>query len=149
MMNRILACVCLSAALSAGAFVVTQDGKAASEIIIDATAEKPVVNAAAELRHWVKEISGAEQNIIRCKAKRTEALDVVQLTARWQNEKSAWVCVQDNRDFFVPQSAPGKWYQYEGVVIVPNGASQMVLQLGSRQNDGCILFDDAEVYKLK
>ena len=64
MMNRILACVWLFAALSAGAFVVTQDGKAASEIIIDATAEKPVVNAAAELRHWVKEISGAELNIV-------------------------------------------------------------------------------------
>ena len=94
-------------------------------------------------------VTPGEAYLIRCKAKQTMAADIVQLTARWQNEKSKWVCVQDNRDFFVQMSVPGKWFQYEGVVVVPKGASQMVLQLGSRQNEGCILFDNAEVYKLK
>ena len=94
-------------------------------------------------------VSPGQAYLFRCKAKTTDADDSVQLTARWQNEKSAWVCVSDNRDFYAEGLVPNKWFQYEGVVVVPKGASQMVLHLGSRQNKGRILFDNAEVYRLK
>ena len=93
-------------------------------------------------------VSPGQAYLFRCKAKTTDSDDSVQLTARWQNEQSAWVCVSDNRDFYVENLVPGKWFQYEGVVIVPKGAAQMVLHLGSRRNKGRILFDDAEVYRL-
>ncbi len=86
---------------------------------------------------------------IRCQAMKTEAKDSVQLTARWQDDKSKWVCVPSNRDFYVEDLKPGTWAQFEGIVIVPKGATQMVLQLGSRKNEGRILFDNAEVYRIK
>ena len=58
--------ICLMAATAlcvAAPFQVTENGKPAAEIILDAKADKILHNAADELQHWVKEITGAELTV--------------------------------------------------------------------------------------
>ena len=45
-------------------FIVTQEGKPQSEIIVGESPEKPVATAAQELQLWIREISGAELPIL-------------------------------------------------------------------------------------
>ena len=63
MMKPILTSALMLMTLSAGAFTVTEAGKPAAEIVVDVKAGAPIMKAAEELQHWIKEISGAELKI--------------------------------------------------------------------------------------
>ena len=64
-MKPILTSALMLMTLSAGAFTVTEAGKPAAEIVIKADAAEPIATAAKELRHWIKEIPGAELPVAR------------------------------------------------------------------------------------
>ena len=63
--GKLLAGLLLCESLSVCAFVITEAGRPASEIVVEQNAQEPIVKAAEELRLWVKEISGAELPIVK------------------------------------------------------------------------------------
>ena len=73
MMKPILTSALMLMTLSAGAFTVTEAGKPAAEIVVDVNAAAPIVKAAEELQHWIKEISGAELKIAAAPSKDVSA----------------------------------------------------------------------------
>lgn len=87
--------------------------------------------------------------VVRCKARVTTPGDQVQMSVHWHNHRAMWTGQASDHDCVEKSPELNKWLEFEDVVIVPDGAYELVLQLGSRGNSGTIYFDDVEIYRIE